>query len=212
MVCRRFAKPIVEVRFLQSHPKFIGVSTSGKSADFDKSNQKLYTWSMTKYIMKCSNCKRDCTRRKRDFESGKNTFCTRKCEGLFKRILTRKNCSNCNKVIERPPHGFKNSKSSKYYCSRSCAVSTNNKETKKGSRHPNWKNGIGYNYRKKVIESVGLEKCKRCDWDKRPEILQIHHKDRDRRNNELSNLEILCPNCHTEDHFDNKDGLYNNLN
>ena len=37
-----------------------------------------------------------------------------------------------------------------------------------------------------------------CDgnWMGHILTLQLHHKDGDRTNNELSNLEYLCPNCH----------------
>ena len=45
-----------------------------------------------------------------------------------------------------------------------------------------------------------LNACDRCGYSKKPEILGVHHKDRDRKNNELSNLEISCPNCHSEEH------------
>lgn len=33
-------------------------------------------------------------------------------------------------------------------------------------------------------------------WMGRPLTLELEHKDGDRKNNELSNLEFLCPNCH----------------
>ena len=29
----------------------------------------------------------------------------------------------------------------------------------------------------------------------------LHHKDRDRHNNDISNLEILCSNCHAIEHW-----------
>jgi len=38
----------------------------------------------------------------------------------------------------------------------------------------------------------------------------VHHKDRNRENNEIENLELLCPNCHSEDHFINGDGQFGN--
>lgn len=50
--------------------------------------------------------------------------------------------------------------------------------------------------------------CERCGYDKY-EILQVHHKNRDRNNNELSNLELICPNCHYEEHFLEKSWLKN---
>lgn len=53
--------------------------------------------------------------------------------------------------------------------------------------------------KKRLVESRG-SRCQRCGYDK-AEILQIHHQDRDRENNRLKNLELLCPNCHSEEHF-----------
>jgi hypothetical protein len=53
-------------------------------------------------------------------------------------------------------------------------------------------------------------KCERCDY-KKYEILQIHHKDRNRNNNDLNNLALICPNCHYEEHFLEKSWLKNRL-
>jgi 5-methylcytosine-specific restriction endonuclease McrA len=39
-------------------------------------------------------------------------------------------------------------------------------------------------------------------------VLQVHHKDRDRHNNKLENLEMLCPTCHEVEHFTPKDGRW----
>jgi 5-methylcytosine-specific restriction endonuclease McrA len=43
--------------------------------------------------------------------------------------------------------------------------------------------------------------CNRCGFDAHPEILTVHHKDRDRSNNLTDNLEVLCPNCHALEHY-----------
>lgn len=42
--------------------------------------------------------------------------------------------------------------------------------------------------------------CARCGFDAEPAILGVHHIDRNRRNNALTNLEVLCPNCHSLEH------------
>ena len=42
--------------------------------------------------------------------------------------------------------------------------------------------------------------CERCGYSKY-EILQVHHKDRSRKNNILENPELICPNCHAEEHY-----------
>lgn len=50
--------------------------------------------------------------------------------------------------------------------------------------------------------------CNRCGWNNLLSVLEIHHIDRNRSNNHISNLEILCPNCHTIEHYLAKDGNF----
>jgi hypothetical protein len=40
------------------------------------------------------------------------------------------------------------------------------------------------------------ERCRRRTWAEQPIPLELHHVDGDKLNNEIGNLEILCPNCH----------------
>lgn len=40
------------------------------------------------------------------------------------------------------------------------------------------------------------EKCNEEEWLGEPIPLEVHHKDGDSLNNEIDNLELLCPNCH----------------
>ena len=50
-------------------------------------------------------------------------------------------------------------------------------------------------------EGVKVSMCERCgvtDWLGKPLTMQLHHIDGDRFNNNLPNLQILCPNCHTQ--------------
>lgn len=54
--------------------------------------------------------------------------------------------------------------------------------------------------RRKLI-GEGLKKhiCECCfntTWCGKPIALEVHHKDGDRTNNALENLQLLCPNCH----------------
>ncbi len=64
---------------------------------------------------------------------------------------------------------------------------------------------IGIAKRRPMIEELG--RCERCGFlDVR--ILQIHHKDRNRKNNVRQNLEVLCPNCHMLEHLEHSDGTY----
>lgn len=47
------------------------------------------------------------------------------------------------------------------------------------------------------IKKKQCESCKLSEWMGKPIPLELHHVDGDKYNNELSNLQILCPNCHT---------------
>jgi len=38
--------------------------------------------------------------------------------------------------------------------------------------------------------------CQHTTWLDQPIPLELHHKDGDRTNNTLPNIELLCPNCH----------------
>lgn len=50
-----------------------------------------------------------------------------------------------------------------------------------------------------IKEGIKKKLCERCSlitWGEVPIPLELHHVDGDRKNNQLSNLELLCPNCH----------------
>ena len=53
-----------------------------------------------------------------------------------------------------------------------------------------------------ILFALKEEKCVKCgttnEWNGIVLVLQIHHIDGNRRNNQLDNLEFLCPNCHTQ--------------
>lgn len=56
--------------------------------------------------------------------------------------------------------------------------------------------------REKIL-SEGLlpdqcDTCKLTEWQGKPIPLELHHKDGNHNNNEMSNLCLLCPNCHAQ--------------
>jgi len=62
--------------------------------------------------------------------------------------------------------------------------------------------GSPKNLRKKLLKA-GLkenscEKCKNSEWEGLPIPLDLDHIDGDPKNNLLSNLRVLCPNCHRQ--------------
>jgi Zn finger protein HypA/HybF involved in hydrogenase expression len=56
---------------------------------------------------------------------------------------------------------------------------------------------------KLILFNNGL-KCNKCEccglesWQGKPIVMQLHHTDGDPTNNTIENLQILCPNCHSQ--------------
>lgn len=74
--------------------------------------------------------------------------------------------------------------------------------TRKGiilSYKPRFKDGIR-SYRTIVEEKKGIKFCERCEHDGNKKKLIVHHIDRNRHNNNVSNLEVLCTMCHAHEH------------
>jgi len=137
-------------------------------------------------------------------ECGKFTknekFCGSSCAAKYNnRERPRKRnmfCRNCGKPLFNTRSGC---------CNQACDA-----EYKKNKRIKEWINGewnasTGSGASKTVLRFL-LEqsnyKCSRCGWGEiNPSvghpILDIHHKDGNRKNNFYENLEVLCPNCHS---------------
>ena len=49
-----------------------------------------------------------------------------------------------------------------------------------------------------ILRSHRCEKCGLSEWQGQKIPLEVHHKDGDHLNNEMKNLELLCPNCHAQ--------------
>lgn len=54
---------------------------------------------------------------------------------------------------------------------------------------------------RKILSKVRGYKCSCCDiseWNKKPITLQVNHIDGNCTNNMPKNLELICPNCHSQ--------------
>ncbi len=73
-----------------------------------------------------------------------------------------------------------------------------NSELRAGNNHPLWKGGEG-SYRQKMKRSSCPPVCAHCGITNE-RVLAVHHKDRNRKHNDLENLMWLCHNCHYLEH------------
>ncbi len=69
-------------------------------------------------------------------------------------------------------------------------------EMPKGKDSPFYKNGIG-TFREDALRALP-NVCNRCGS---VHNLCVHHKDYNRKNNSVTNWEILCKSCHQQEHL-----------
>lgn len=54
---------------------------------------------------------------------------------------------------------------------------------------------------KLIANGLKQNRCEECgiaEWRGKPITCQLHHKDGNNQNNNLDNLQMLCPNCHSQ--------------
>lgn len=100
-----------------------------------------------------------------------------------------KTCPNCGKE-------FAVYNSGRHKDQKTCSTGCYNSLYRKGKDSPNYVHGLS-TYRNLAIKHYG-HVCQLCGYS---EIVVVHHKDRDRSNNSLNNLMVLCPNCHAKEHW-----------
>lgn len=151
--------------------------------------------------IKCDFCEVLFLKPRRFIKETSRNFCSKKCsDEASKSERVELVCANCNKSFNRLSSRLKRSRSGIYFCSRECKDIGQRIESNIKEIHPSHYNQGKRNY--KVMAFRNFEhKCNRCGFKRNKKILQVHHIDYDRNNNELENLEILCPNCHAEEHW-----------
>ena len=131
-------------------------------------------------------------------------FCSTACWGAFRKANSKTKtpnvtCSYCNKDFYKNESKRKNSKHGVFFCCRVHKDLGQRLENGLTIIHPpHYKDGTR-SYRKRALAAYP-NVCNRCSYSEVLYILIVHHKDRNRSNNAIENLEILCPNCHSIEH------------
>lgn len=172
-------------------------------------------------FINCLHCTKEFYIPKNRFETAK--YCSRRCGALAVRVFAKRECQICKKEFEVIESRSNKAK----YCSRKCYYESQKGKGKVNytchhcgkefighrahkrkycSRECNNKTSLKYfnpsytTVRQAMKRRGMLKACERCGYNKVPQCLGVHHKDRNRNNNKLANLEVLCPNCHSEEH------------
>ena len=164
----------------------------------------------------CEECGKLFEAHAREVKRGNGKFCSRKCGGAYngkKRIAKYKlintpnvSCAQCGKEFYKKISDQNNSRSGLFFCRRKCKDEAQKIGGVQGIIPSHYGTTLT-DYRTHALRNLPNE-CSRCSFDSVTEILQVHHKDCDRKNNTIENLEILCPNCHSMEHYATRTGLW----
>ena len=155
----------------------------------------------------------------KEHNRGNARFCSLSCSSKYHqsqkpRPEPNHSCAYCGTSIYKTPARIKTSRNGIFFCNRLCKENAQRLDSDNPVpeiRPPHFGTLDSFDvYRKLMLRRKPLHEwvCEECGFDKHPEIIQVHHKDRDRTNSKIENLQLLCPNCHTWDHYENNDGLY----
>lgn len=113
----------------------------------------------------------------------KAKYCSRKCfyRSQIGRGETKYTCAHCDiEFYDSASHKRK-------FCSRKCVG-----KSVRANWHPSF-----MTVRKKMKKENMIQFCEICGYKEFPDILGVHHKDRNRKNNNQNNLLVVCPLCHS---------------
>jgi len=150
----------------------------------------------------CLHCGKEHLVEQREINRGNGKFCSLKCSAQYnakKKQVPNVYCAWCHKHFYRRPSRVRKSKSGLVFCGQQCHNDAARLGSGLSAVHPAHYNDSN-NYRRIAFNMLS-HKCNRCGYDKYPQILQVHHQDKNRDNNTIDNLEILCPNCHAIEHW-----------
>lgn len=122
-------------------------------------------------------------------------FCSTSCAKLASRRKITLICSRCSTTFKRvPSHGSERTKSGLIFCGRKCKEITQSIGGDPSIRPEHYRDGIA-SYRRRAISAYGAM-CSICNYDADHRMLDVDHVDGNRRNNKISNLQVLCVWCH----------------
>lgn len=144
----------------------------------------------------CNHCDEKFYKEKKlvnqNIKRGHKFYCSKRCYQEARNSSITVPCFTCGKPKSVQHSKLAKSKSGKHFCSSSCAAKENNKGMQRMFKH-----GLGI-YREKALKHYP-PKCRICDYGI-VKVLEVHHKDKNRKNNNIENLDVLCPTHHMEYH------------
>jgi len=155
-------------------------------------------------IVKCQLCSKEFYGKPSHIKIGYAKYCSSACQYQARKKGAIVPCDICGKETYKQLKQLTKSKSGKFFCSKSCQTVWRNQEFI-GAKHANWKMGL-FAYRSVLSRHKIPKFCILCKT-KDQRVLAVHHIDKNRKNNNISNLSWLCHNCHFLVHHNKEESL-----
>jgi hypothetical protein len=154
----------------------------------------------------CLQCHKEFDARSQDVNRGFGKYCNQSCASLYQKSHELKpepnvNCARCGVKFYMNDSKKKNSKSGLFFCSRAHKDAAQKVGGIQAIQPSHYGTGDPVNTYRRVIFAIKPKVCERCGYDKHEAAIIVHHKDRNRQNNDISNLEVLCAICHAIEHW-----------
>lgn len=160
--------------------------------------------------VKCGICSAEFYVKPSHQKLGWGKYCSNNCRSKSQFNGKKVQCFVCAAETYRSVTKLNRSKSKKYFCSKKCQTLWRNSIYIE-DRSSNWKGGEA-SYRKIMSRRDLISKCAICNISD-TRLLIIHHRNRNRKDNSVSNLICLCLNCHFLVHHDKQiDDKLNSVN
>ena len=162
----------------------------------------------------CQFCQAPFDARLTEVNRGNAHFCSRKCVRLniraerAKARIPNATCAYCHKRFYKVLSKQRRSHSGLFFC---CRVHKDMAQRIGGIKEiqpAHYGTGNWSRTYRNIAFRHHPPQCKYCGYSRYKEVLEVHHIDEDRDNNNPSNLEVVCPTCHVEQHFLRRTGKH----
>ena len=154
----------------------------------------------------CVVCSKEFTTSQGYIDKGWAKWCSKKCQhskpennSNWHGGKAKKKCLNCGKTIFVWSHQVGR------FCSRKCSSSFNGA----GEKNPNWRGGLSFepytaNWNESLKHTIRVRDnftCQICFGQQNGKLLNIHHINYSKQDNNPQNLITLCCKCHSKTNF-----------
>jgi hypothetical protein len=162
----------------------------------------------------CRYCQVPFDARLSEVARGNGHFCSCRCVSLYIKLrrdqarTTNVTCAYCHKRFYKVLSKQRKSHSGLFFCCRLHKDEAQRIGGIKEIQPPHYGTGNWSRTYRNIAFRNHPPECKYCGYSRYQGVLEVHHIDENRDNNDPSNLVIVCPTCHVEQHFLRRTGKH----